>query len=129
MSVCSDDLLLLAEMLVKTPEEVNSRACIGRSYYALYHQALIAADALGLPVDYSVKTAHEMLIRRFMSGTKGLASIGKTIRKQKQMRAMADYEVLADLNNSDARLHLAMSRRLVEDLRRITAADETQRKT
>ncbi|MFJ2362452.1 hypothetical protein ACIPIN_01830 [Pseudomonas sp. NPDC087697] len=113
---------MLADALIESSDEASNRACISRSYYALYHEALLAASALSLPGDEEVKTAHEKLIRRFTCATKGLVSIGKSIRKQKQLRAMADYEIDSDLNASEARFHLATSKRLVNDLRRITAS-------
>lgn len=119
MSVCSDDLLLLAESLIGNKDEAGNRASISRSYYALYHEATIAASALSLKSSPDVKTSHDKLISRFTGATKGLASIGRVILKQKRLRAMADYEIGSDLNASEARLHLATSKRIVCDLRRI----------
>jgi uncharacterized protein (UPF0332 family) len=121
MSVCSDELLALAQSLVERNEEASSRACVGRSYYALYHEAQIAAQKLVLTGDGSVRTAHETLINKYLMSTKGLAVIGKTIRKQKLLRAVADYDISSNFTLSEARLHLATSKRIVDDLRRISA--------
>jgi uncharacterized protein (UPF0332 family) len=122
MSVCSEDLIALATSLADQDSEARNRACVSRSYYALYHEALLAADALSLAIDHQVKTAHERLIRRYTDSSKGLAAIGKTMRKQKQLRAMADYEISADVTASEARFHLATSKRILVDLKRISAS-------
>ncbi len=119
MSVCSDELLILAELLIDGNNEASNRASMSRSYYALYHEATSAAQALLLPPINDVKTAHEGLISRYSSSSKGLAALGRAMRKQKQLRAKADYDIRDNINASDAKLHLANSRRIVMDLRRI----------
>lgn len=121
MSVCSEEILKLAEALMCSDGEAMHRASVSRSYYALYHEASIAASALSLPNVGGVSTTHERLIARYSAGSKGLAAIGRSLRKQKLLRAKADYDIGDDISSADARLHVATSRKLVGDLRRITS--------
>lgn len=122
MSVCSEELIDLARDLAGIDGECRARAAVGRSYYALFHEALATAELLKLPqcpADRKLAT-HERLIYRFESGGKGLAAIGRTLRKQKQMRAVADYDIHEEFRTGEARLHIANSERVMGDLRRIS---------
>jgi uncharacterized protein (UPF0332 family) len=96
---------------------------VSRSYYALYHEAVATADLLKLSPDPKVRTSHDKLISRYCEATKGLAALGRTIRKQKQLRAMADYELTADITRSEAHLHLATSKRVISALKQIASAE------
>lgn len=122
MSVCSEDLMALAVNLVQVDGECHVRAAVGRSYYALFHQAVAAADFLNLqncPPDKKLAT-HERLIYRYENGGRGLAAIGRSLRKQKQVRAVADYDIREDFRAEEARLHVANSTRIIKDLVRIS---------
>lgn len=121
MSVCSDELLALAESLIVGENEASNRASVSRSYYALYHEAVITASFLSLPEAKDIKTAHERLIFRYSASSRGLSAIGRSLRKQKLMRAKADYDIRDMITSSDAKLHVATTRRVVSDLRRITS--------
>lgn len=121
MSVSSDDLLALAIELVGGDGECRARTSVGRSYYALFHQAVATAESLNLqncPSDKKMAT-HERLIYRYENGGKGLAAIGRSLRKQKQLRAVADYDIREEFRVEEARLHLANSTRIIKDLVRI----------
>jgi hypothetical protein len=127
MSVCSDDLIALALNLIELDpnSECMARTSVGRSYYALFYEALVAADTLNLnrcPAGMSMAT-HERLIYRYESGSKGLASLARALRKQKKIRAMADYDIAEDFRAAEARLHIANSTRLIQDLRRISKSE------
>jgi uncharacterized protein (UPF0332 family) len=126
MSVCSNELLELAEDLVGGEGECRARAAVGRSYYALFHEATATAESLKLqqcPADKKLAT-HERLIYRYENGgSKGLAALGRTMRKQKQMRAVADYDIREDFRVEEARLHIANSMRVMKDLRRISQSE------
>lgn len=122
MSVCSNELLELAEDLVGGEGECRARAAVSRSYYALFHEARTTAESLKLqqcPPDKKLAT-HERLIYRYENGGKGLAALGRTLRKQKQIRAVADYDIREDFRVEEARLHIANSTRVMKDLRRIS---------
>ena len=121
MSVCSDELLALAESLIEVNNEASNRASVSRSYYALYHEAVIAASCLSLPEQRDIKTTHERLISRYTASSRGLSAIGRSLRKQKLMRAKADYDIRDLITSSDAKLHVAITRQIVSDLRRITS--------
>lgn len=125
MSVCSNELMDLARELVGTEGECRARAAVGRSYYALFHEALATAELLKLPQcpPNGKLATHERLIYRYESGGKGLAALGRTLRKQKQMRAVADYDIREEFRTGEARLHIANSERLMGDLRRISQAE------
>lgn len=122
MSVSSGELLSLAKDLVGREGECPARAAVGRSYYALFHEASATAELLNLqqcPADKKLAT-HERLIFRYEFAGKGLAAIGRTLRKQKQMRAVADYDIREEFRTGEAKLHIANSERLLGDLRRIS---------
>lgn len=122
MSVCSEELLCLAKDLIGGEGECRARAAVGRSYYALFHEAVAAAESLQLqqcPYDKKLAT-HERLIYRYENAGKGLAALGRTLRKQKQMRAVADYDIREDFRVAEARLHIANSVRVISDLRRLS---------
>jgi len=122
MSVSSSDLLGLAKELAGADGECCARAAVSRSYYALYHEALAAAGILKLPqcpADKNLAT-HERLIYRYELAGRGLAALGRTIRKQKQMRAIADYDIREEFRAGEAKLHVANSERVLNDLRRIS---------
>ncbi|MBN3471298.1 hypothetical protein G0D98_23030 [Pseudomonas savastanoi pv. phaseolicola] len=112
----ADDLLLLEG-------EHRARAAIGRSYYALFHEALSAADSMSLAPPSSERrlSTHEYLIQRFVERGKGLARIGRGIRKQKLMRAAADYDIADDITLEEAALHIHISKSLISDLQRLSS--------
>lgn len=121
MSICSDDMLELAKDLLVDDSESRVRASVGRSYYALYHEALEVADKLqlaSLPADRT-KATHERLISRYEQAGKRLAFFGRTLRKQKKLRALADYDIRDEMSASEAWQHIEISKRLIGDLRRI----------
>lgn len=125
MSVSSSDLLDLAQQLSGAEGECCARAAVGRSYYALFHEALAVAATLNLPqcpVDKKLAT-HERLIYRYEFAGRGLAAIARTIRKQKQMRAVADYEIREEFRSGEAMLHIATSKRVLSDLRRLSQSN------
>lgn len=119
MSVSSDDLLALSEQLIERDDECSLRASIGRSYYAVFHQAKIAADVLDLKESQQAerRASHERLISRYESGGKGLRSIAKSIRKAKMTRVAADYDIGESVLIRDAKFHLANCQRVLRQLK------------
>ncbi|WP_206360479.1 hypothetical protein, partial [Pseudomonas viridiflava] len=104
--------MALAEELVSQDGEHRARAAIGRSYYALYHEAIVAANNMSLapPKSSGRLGTHEHLIQRFLERGKGLARISRSIRKQKVLRAAADYDIGDDIIADEAILHIHISK-------------------
>lgn len=119
MSICSDDLMGLAAEMLDSAAEVNVRSAIGRSYYALLHEARDRSQVMNLPVGTGAGS-HERVITSYLSSGKRLSYIGREIQKRKLMRNFADYDIHLPMDESEAQMHVEACKSLIDDLRRIT---------
>lgn len=118
MSISSDDLMVLAVEMLHSGAEVNVRSAIGRSYYALFHEARDKAQAMRLPAGRE-GGSHDRLITSFESSSKGLSTIGRGMRRLKMMRNLADYDIHLAIDGVESKLHVSSCKALIGDLRRI----------
>lgn len=120
MPVCSNELMILSdELLEKSSGEAGIRASIGRSYYALFHEAHATAVRLSLPEQSSKNGSHEALISRFTGHGKRLDIIARRIRQCKILRVKADYEIRDEVTKKDAQVHLATCKSISSELSRL----------
>ncbi|KRW62350.1 hypothetical protein AO726_02700 [Pseudomonas sp. TTU2014-080ASC] len=121
MPVCNDEIMELSEQLLELgASEAVIRASIGRSYYALYHEALRVATEMGLPEQKVRGGTHEALISRYESQGKRLAVIARLIRRCKLLRVKADYHLDVEMTPKEALVHILQCKEIVADIRNIT---------
>lgn len=120
MSVSSDEILEVAKSLLSDNGEAFSRAAMGRSYYAAFHEARETVDRLSLETPAGVRTgSHEKLIRAFEGKSKGLSRLASRLRDRKLARQKADYDVHENITPQEAALHLRQCELLMDDLKRL----------
>lgn len=120
MSVSPDEFHDQAIRLVSQKTEIDSRSAISRSYYAIYHRAIDAAQSLGLPESEKRDAgAHERLFLRFEAQGKALKKIARRLRDKKRVRSMADYDLDEDVPVTDAETYIREARLLAADLERL----------
>ncbi|MCW8156631.1 hypothetical protein D7243_10540 [Stutzerimonas stutzeri] len=111
-------------LLTENPSsECHLRTSIGRAYYAAYHEAQSAADALALPHQKVNTGQHEQLISRFDASGKRLKVIANRLATAKMHRVEADYKINHMVSMADARKHLASCQSIVSELTRLQASN------
>ncbi|HDS1693839.1 TPA: hypothetical protein QEM72_004423 [Pseudomonas putida] len=120
MSVSTEDFLEQANRLLAGGNEIDRRSAISRSYYAVYHCALSAAERLNLP-DAVRRDAgvHEKLIGRFETQSKGLKKLARRLRDSKRARGVADYDLDELVPVNEAALVVRGSQLLAADIDRL----------
>ena len=119
MSICSDDLMGLAEDLLDSGTEASDRSAVSRSYYALLHEASDRSKAMGLTARTG-SGSHANVISGYRTAGGRLSYIGREIQKRKIMRNVADYDIHLLVDGPEARTHVEACKSLIDDLRRIT---------
>lgn len=116
MAITSKDFLSVAENSLAMGNEAGYRSCISRSYYGLLHSTL---DMLR----YCPNTTHAGLIDYLLVGSDrksepynlmDLIKVGAVLRQQKTKRKIADYDLNMDVPETEAKLSLSASSKLVE---------------
>lgn len=120
MSVSSDDILDVAKKLMLDSGEAFSRAAMGRSYYAAFHEARETVGRLSLVTPAGVRGgSHEQLIGAFEGKSKGLSKLATRLRARKLARQKADYDVHEHITPQEAAFHLRHCEQLMDDLKRL----------
>ena len=121
MSISSDDLINYAESLISSQQssEVHLRSAASRSYYAVFHEAQLAADTLGLAIVATNSGEHEKLISRFSAGGKRLKVIASMLAACKRVRVDADYKIATPFHYKEAEKHIRQCKSIVAEMRRL----------
>lgn len=123
MSVSSDDILEVAKKLILDSGEAFSRAAMGRSYYAAFHEARDAVGRLSLNTSSDIRGgSHEQLIGAFEGKGKGLSKFAARLRARKLARQKADYDVHERITAEEAEFHLRNCEQLMNDLKRLASS-------
>lgn len=123
MSVSSDDILEVAKRLMLDAGEAFSRAAMGRSYYAAFHEARETVGRLSLVAPTSARGgSHERLISAFEGQGKGLSKFATRLRARKLARQKADYDVHEQITAEEAAFHLRHCEQLMNDLKRLASS-------
>jgi hypothetical protein len=118
MSITSTDLLVFAESLVASADEVALRAAASRAYYAAYHHARDYAhqndiDMLKAPPEDRAGV-HGDLIYTFRShSSKNIKEAAYALQNAKDIRSKADYRLSENLLSNDVKLVIAYAKRVV----------------
>lgn len=116
MSITSKDFLSVAENSLTMGNEAGYRGCISRSYYGLFHATL---DMLCC----CPNTTHAGLIDYLLVGNDrksepyklmDLIKVGAVLRQQKTKRKIADYDLSMDVPETEAKMSLSVSAKLIE---------------
>lgn len=116
MSITSKDFLSVAENSLIMGNEAGYRGCISRAYYGLFHATL---DMLCC----CPNTTHAGLIDYLLVGNDrksepyklmDLIKVGAVLRQQKTKRKIADYDLSIDVPETEAKLSLSVSAKLIE---------------
>ena len=109
-----DGLLGLAERLANVPAEIEQRAAIGRAYYAAAHCASAIAIAAGLFSDREPDLHRVPRQLAGLPGPHGWAAIAIDMRRLKEQREMADYDLeYAGNLAAEAAQAVALARELI----------------
>lgn len=126
MPIKPRDFLTQAQLLIQTPDEVDHRSAISRSYYAALHGCYaVCRDVLsGTGLSTGVST-HQKVVDALQSASRD-TSLAQDVRsrvgalsyqliKGRNLRVRADYKINGTISHRDAVDHIAtMARTLAQ---------------
>lgn len=116
MSIDAEDLLSIAEELSDSTNEIKVRTSLGRSYYSAYHLGLRYFEITDTKNWLGGKGGvHQKLIDEFTyCNQKPVAYI---LTNLKTKRHLADYHLLTDLGQEDAKASIKLVKSLIEKIK------------
>jgi uncharacterized protein (UPF0332 family) len=116
MSVVADDFLSVSKDILSFDGcgESHYRAAISRSYYAVYHEAHAAADALSLRAGRADFGEHKRLISRYAANGKRLKIIADRLDSLRAYRVDADYKISYSFKLLEVQKHLAACKSVID---------------
>lgn len=115
MSIQGKDILLVAESCAKNAGEHFSRSAISRAYYALYHEACSILQCCP-------PTTHDGVVQYLLTDARrknepyelmDLIRIGAVLKQQKEKRKAADYDLSAEITQSEADSSIGAVRKIL----------------
>lgn len=104
MSIQGKDILLVAESCVESADEHFARSAISRAYYALYHETCSILKCCP-------PTTHDGVVQYLLTDARrrsepyelmDLIRIGAVLKQQKEKRKAADYDLSAEITQTEA---------------------------
>lgn len=114
MPIQTQDLILEAETSLNHNTECGDRACISRSYYAVYHELLPKAEIAGF--DTTSPSSHVRLVAFIKSRKKWLSDRLNDLRKS---RIDADYRLDVTIAPLQAKSVIEESKRLISSIQKM----------
>lgn len=115
MPIKTQDLISEAEASLNHNTECGYRACISRSYYAVYHELLPKAECAGF--DTTAPSSHVRLVDFVKSRKKWLSTRLNDLRKS---RVVADYHMDAIIAPLQAKSVVEESKRLIASIQKLS---------
>lgn len=120
MSIQGREFIDFAERCIEQGDEISYRNAIGRSYYGAYHEVCaILEKAFFVHTHKDIRdylTQHSWLKGNepFDKGT--LISLGSRLKQMHTSRVSADYDLIEDFSEVDAKAAIIQARTFINDV-------------
>jgi uncharacterized protein (UPF0332 family) len=112
--ITPDDLLTLAEKLIRGAVEAEWRSAVSRAYYAAFHKARLLLKSVGFAVPRGDQAHAYLWLRLCNCGDPQTIAAGSDLNALRGDRNIADYQVDANFFLADAQVQVQTARRILQ---------------